>query len=98
MSVNGDDERQLLPSIYDRDFAVSSEGIYFGMWQNHSMQLNFLEFKRSIIHRIAEFDHDFIGLSVSPRQKSIIYACMIGQGGNIMLAQSTMRRLFDVHE
>jgi eukaryotic-like serine/threonine-protein kinase len=77
--VGGGEERQVLPSVGDRRFAVRSDGIYYIAWPGYSSvaSLQFFRFVTGKTKKITEIEGPFLlydfGLTVSPDGRSVLY-------------------------
>jgi hypothetical protein len=92
--VGGGEERQVLPSVGDRRFAVRSDGIYFIAWPGYSgvASLQFLRFVTGKTKTIAEIEGPFLyydfGLTVSPDGRSVLYTHPDRPNSSLLLVEN----------
>jgi len=93
--VGGGEERQVLPSVGYRRFAVRSDGIYFMAWAGYSSSMASLQFFRFVTRKtkkIAEIEGPFLpydfGLTVSPDGRSVLYTHPDRPNSSLLLVEN----------
>ena len=71
--VGGGAESQVLPFIYNWNFAVMDDGIYFVSRNDHGFAIKFLNFRTSKVHLVAPIKNGYFGFSVSADKRWILY-------------------------
>jgi hypothetical protein len=88
MPVAGGEEREVLPSVFNRNFAVLAEGIYFipGPGPDGRSGVHYLDVSTGAIHQVLPMSgRPSIGLTVSPDRRRILYAQTDQVGRDLML-------------
>jgi Tol biopolymer transport system component len=88
--LSGGAERQVLPSIYSRSFFPVAEGIYYiGPWSGEYYPLEFFQFSRNSSRLLAKIGGNvFLGLSVSPDQKTILFSRSVSNDAHLMMIEN----------
>ena len=94
--VDGGDESQVLKSLSDWSrFALAEEGIYFIPGESPSLKtradyvIKFFSFSNEKIHTVAQLEkHPFIGLTVSPDGRWLLYSQTDHSGTDLMLVEA----------
>jgi Tol biopolymer transport system component len=83
----GGKETKVLDSSALWNFAVTKTGLYFVPVESHSIQ--FLELATGKVTRVAKSEQKIgFGLSVSPDGRSLLYAQLDREGGDLMLVEN----------
>ena len=84
-SVDSEEESQVLPSIRNHNFDVVKDGIYF---IDGSSNLNFFDTAHGTTRRLGELPPGYVGLSVSPDRKWILYTQANPKTSELMLVEN----------
>ena len=87
----GGEEHQLLPYIYLRSFFPEDDGIYYiGRRTDEGYYpLEFFQFSNSVSRVLAKIEGGvFVGLSVSPDRKTILFSKTIAFGADLMMIEN----------
>ena len=91
MPVAGGEEREVLTSVFNRNFAVFGDGIYFipGPGPDGRSGVHYLDFSTGAVHQVlAMGGQPSIGLTVSPDRRRILYAQTDQVGRDLMLVNA----------
>jgi eukaryotic-like serine/threonine-protein kinase len=86
--VAGGEEREVLPSVVNRSFAVLAEGIYFipGPGPDGRAGVHYLDFSTGAVQQVLPIaGRPNLGLTVSPDRRRILYAQTDQVGRDLML-------------
>ncbi len=86
--VAGGEEREVLPSVFNRSFAVLAEGIYFipGPGPDGRAGVHYLDFSTGAVQQVLPIaGRPNLGLTVSPDRRRILYAQTDQVGSDLML-------------
>jgi hypothetical protein len=86
--AEGGEESALLPSIYNNNFTLASQGIYF-IPSSRPYAVQFASFDGGKVVTVAEIPREPAwGLSVSPDGKSLLYTEFEAIRSDLMLAEN----------
>jgi eukaryotic-like serine/threonine-protein kinase len=88
MPVAGGEEREVLPSVIYRNFAVLAEGIYFipRPGSDGRSGVHYLDFSTGAVHQVLRLEgRPSLGLTVSPDRRRILVAQTDQVGRDLML-------------
>jgi hypothetical protein len=88
MPVSGE-ERDIVESIKDRNFAVAAGGVYFVQETGGTSDLRFLQFGSGNVRTIASLGRLVsLGLTISPDERSILFSRTEFEGSDLMLVEN----------
>jgi Tol biopolymer transport system component len=87
MPAGGGEETQVLPSITYWNFAVMDDGIYFLTGSGHRYAIEFLNFATGKTELVAPVGQAYLGFSVSPDRKWILYDQTLPLSSELVLAE-----------
>jgi Tol biopolymer transport system component/DNA-binding winged helix-turn-helix (wHTH) protein len=89
MPVSGGQDQQVLPSIIGRNFVIARHGIYFlAAAKPGKASIEFLDATTGRVSRVAPVQKVFLGLSVSPDERYLLYTQVNEPGGDLMLLEN----------
>ncbi len=90
LPVGGGEEKQVLKSVFWRDFAPVDDGIYYmpETAADGSTSVRFRRFSTGEDTEIAEIKNPVTGLTVSPDRKTILFSLDVRTGSNIMVVDN----------
>jgi serine/threonine protein kinase len=89
--VGGGEERQLLPSVFLRNYAVMDDGLYFIPRPDAGgkASLQFFDFATNTVKTVASLSGRLaIGMTVSPDRLSVIYSRIDESGSDLVLIEN----------
>jgi dipeptidyl aminopeptidase/acylaminoacyl peptidase len=87
MPAGGGPEAQVLPFVYNFNFAVMGDGVYFVTRDEHGFAIKFLTFATGKVKLVASIDEGYFGFSVSPDRKWILFVQTNPSESELMLAE-----------
>jgi Tol biopolymer transport system component len=88
MRLPDGEESQVLPSVVFHNFDVVSDGIYFASAEAQQLALRFHSFADARTHTIAALPGGYVGLSVSPDRKWVLYTADNPAESNLSLVEN----------
>jgi Tol biopolymer transport system component len=87
MPVGGGAETQVLPSLINMNFAIMEDGIYYVTKTAQGFAIEFLSFATGKSDIVAPVGKGYVGFSVSPDRKWILYSQNNPQGSELVLVE-----------
>lgn len=90
LPLSGGEEQEVLPYIHLRSFFPVADGIYYiGRRSNKGYYpLEFFRFSSRASRLLAKIEGAYIGLSVSPDQKTILFSKSFSGGADLMMVEN----------
>ena len=88
MRVAGGEETQVLPSVVFHNFAVVDDGVYFVAGSGPDLSLRFLSFAGRLTRTVVPLKGGYVGLSVSPDRRWILYTERNPAGSDLALVEN----------
>ena len=86
--VAGGEETQVLPSVVFHNFAVIDDGVYFVAGSGPDLSLRFLSFASHATRTVVPLEGGYVGLSVSPDRRWILYTERNPAGSDLALVEN----------
>ena len=89
MPLEGGPEEQILPKVFDRCWAVTSDGVWFAQQVGPASGLQFFDFKTTKITNTVHLSRPLsVGLAISPDQRALLYNQADSSGTEILLVEN----------
>ena len=88
MPLGGGDEQLVLPSVIFQNFAVVDDGVYFIRKNERALGIWFAPAAGGAPRLVVPVGRGYVGLSVSPDRRWILYTESNPQGNDLMLVEN----------